>query len=75
MSLDGRRKRGARWLVLLLAAIPAVVRAQSAPTKTATPKPTTSPSRKPPATTPAQDARTPIATPENPVFVVSGVRR
>jgi len=64
---------GARCLLLLLAAAPAV-RAQSAatkpaPAKPATAKPTASPSGKPPTSPIDPNQRTPIATPENPVFV------
>lgn len=64
---------GARCLLLLLAAAP-VVRAQStapkpASSKAATAKPTASPSRKLPTSPIDPNVRTPIATPENPVFV------
>lgn len=64
---------GARCLLLLLAAAP-TTNAQStapkpAPSKPATTKPTTSPSRKPPTSPIDPNVRTPIATPENPVFV------
>ena len=64
---------GARCLLLLLAAAPAA-HAQStapkpAPSKPATTKPTASTSRKPPTSPIDPNERTPIATPENPVFV------
>ncbi|HSP18409.1 MAG TPA: LptA/OstA family protein [Myxococcaceae bacterium] len=61
-----------RWLVLLLAATP-MARAQAPQPAAARPspsKPATSAGRKPAAAPPVEpNERTPIATPENPVFV------
>ena len=70
---------GARCLLLLLAATPAVHAQSTAPkptpskptpSKPTTTKPAATPARKPSPTSPVDpNERTPIATPENPVFV------
>jgi lipopolysaccharide export system protein LptA len=69
-----RAALGARCLLLLLAAAPTVRAQSTAPrptsSKPTTTKPAATTSRKPPATSPVDpNERTPIATPENPVFV------